>query len=501
MEYGMSKERQGNGRYNSDTQKLRKSLDFLNTAQNFKGFDSFLIEKWADKEGDEEERRRSAYRRLYRMIRNSDVANRKTIRNWFGFETPARAKRRQIFKLALVLHFTPEETEEYLTKGILEPGFQINDYREMLVLYALEQKLSIDVCADMISVFEAKSNRDTVLEQHTHTARLWAMYREEHEKPQEEFLLWMIENAGMFKGYSRVALKYFMQFKAEILSYVRSDAKARLFTILEETDFLLWAKEKKVLLENYFEEIPHYLKNMSERRESKILDEQTQQMVKELLWITHASKDKNVDLLTELYASAIEVKKDNTIKKRHLGYRKREKFYLPENIMFMTDKYVSQLLGVAQQKEKQIRLSQTLAGIMDVNDEMLCPEWVKEILQEYRSKELPKTVGEAKKVLQKLLLHQTQRCHLVQREDLLPLIHYVAQQRYFQQIAGSMEKYDCEEAKQVFKELANETLKACQMTPISTRYQMDYLLLSCYGKYDMYSLSDYIEEAGNVCRD
>ena len=55
--------------------------------------------------------------------------------------------------------------------------------------------------------------------------------------------------------------------------------------------------------------------------------------------------------------------------------------------------------------------------------------------------------------------------------------------------------YQCEDARIFFVQMADKILAECQMAPVSERYQLDYLLLSCYGEDDMYSLADIIEAA------
>jgi hypothetical protein len=157
----------------------------------------------------------------------------------------------------------------------------------------------------------------------------------------------------------------------------------------------------------------------------------------------------------------------------------------------MTDKYVSQIVGVAQHKEKEIRLSQALGSLEKRED---CPEWIDRLLLEYGI-EPPREVKKTKELLRKLVKTQEQRCHIVQREDLLPLIHYVAQKKYEVTLQGQSDRYRCEDAKIFFIQMADTILAECKMAPISEEYQLDYLLLSCYGKDYMYSLADVIEEA------
>lgn len=85
-----------------------------------------------------------------------------------------------------------------------------------------------------------------------------------------------------------------------------------------------------------------------------------------------------------------------------------------------------------------------------------------------------------------------QRCQLVKRSDLLPLIHYVAQKRYEQQRKEG-EEYVRQDALDIFVTLSREVFSKCQMMELDDRYQLDYLFGATYGEQEMYSLSDVIE--------
>ena len=497
-----------------DTHMIHRKLKRLNEETLFSDFGSFMIEKYlteTEKKSDskkafhQKERedvqsklREEAYGFLYNKIKNKGVAARVTIKNWFQKGMKNKPKRIQICRLALALQLSKEELEEYFTRGIYEPGLQINDYREALLLYCLEHKLSIPDWQDMLLVFEGQVNKKTVIAQKTHTLLLWKMYHANKDKSREEFLLWMCESAEFFKGYSNVTLKCFKQYKSEVLSYIRKDAKERLLTLLEETDFWEERNREDILEEQLEEEVTRYLKNAKRRKKTFSLTPEMVEMIRELNWTAFSSKEKNRDLLAELYASAIEFSEEKRFKGRKIIYRSREDFLLPNNIYFITEKYLSQLMGIAQQKEKEIRLSQVIGSLHGKKGEEKCPQELLEILTEVGCEPAGETVAEVSKELKKILVHQEQRCQLVQRDDLLPLVHYVAQRRYYQRIEGDLEKYRQDEAKSFFESLANAVLTECQMAPLSEEYQLDYLLLACYGKNDMYSMSDLIEESGEI---
>ncbi len=472
-----------------DTQMIRQKIKRLNQKVYFSDFGSFMAEQFM------KETREEAYRILYAKIKNKEVASRVTIKGWFQKGMENKPKRIHILRLALALQLSAQELEEYLTKGIHEPGIQINDYREAFVLYCLEHQLSIQDWQDMMTVFECQVNKRTVIAQKTHTLELWKMYHANKEKGLEEFLLWMCQSAEFFKGYSNVTLKCFKQYKKEVLDYIRKDAKERLLSLLEETDFWEGRSRGSISDEQLESEVTRYLKNVSRRKKDMSLTQEMQELLRELNWTAFSSKDKNRDLLAELYASAIESSREGQGKGRKIVYRSKKEFALPENIYFITEKYLSQLMGIAGQKEKEIHMSQVLGSLSGMKAEEACPAELTQVLQEVGFTTTAQTVEEVSKELRKQLIHQEQRCQLVQRDDLLPLIHYVAQRRYYQKIGGDPEQYQKKQARELFESLAAVALAECQMAPLSTEYQLDYLLLACYGEYDMYSLSDLIEES------
>lgn len=496
-----------------DTYMIRQKIKRLNQERYFSDFGSFMIKQFQKKEDKnsacnvsapakqmEEEQsrlREEVYRTLYSEIKNKGVASRTTIKSWFQKGMANKPKRSHIFRLALALQLSQEALEEYLTKGIHEPGIQINDYREALLLYCLEHKLSIQDWQDMMMVFEGQVNKKTVLAQKTHTLELWKMYQANKAREPEEFLLWMCQSAEFFKGYSNVTLKCFKQYKREVLGYIRKDAKERLLALLEETDFWEERNRAEITDEKLEAEITRYLKNVSRRKREFSLTPEMLELLRELNWTAFSSKDKNRDLLAELYASAIQSSQEKKTR-RKIIYRSRKEFALPDNIYFMTEKNLSQLMGIAGQKEKEIHMSQVLGSLSGMKEEEACPADLLEVLQEVGFAPASQTVGEVSRELRKQLVQQEQRCQLVQRDDLLPLIHYTAQRRYYQSIGGNPEKYQQDEARGLFESLAAAALAECQLAPLSTEYQLDYLLLACYGEYDMYSLSDLIEESGEL---
>lgn len=477
---------------------MEKQIEILNREGYFHSFSKFLVEKWGDfsqeawKEKDthlqkeSEEKRKKAYKNIVSRLKGKKVAKTATLRSWFGIGSSSKPGREHIFKLALALELSPAETQEYLQRGVLMPGIQINDYREMIFYYGLEKHLSYEECLGMIEVFESQLHQDVVLEQRTHTNELWEAYDEWKKSDRIHFLKVMCENAGKFKGYGKTALNYFTKYKNEILNFVRAEAKERLQDELTKYDFYRWAKEQKIPEEDYPVEALRYLKNVS-RRVVPMIDEAERKELEYLHWIAYAKENRNADLLMELYSPAM---KEKSGKGQKRNYRSRKDFALPEGIHFPSNSHLSQMLNVALHKEKEIRIAQGLACVRYQPEDAACPNWVEEIIECYATVKGPFTCKDAQKYLKKLQSSQKKQCVTVQREDLLPLIHYVAQRQYQMLYPDD---YDWQKAREVFITLADTTLTACQMAPLSEEYELDFLLLSCYRDKVMYTLAEVIE--------
>ncbi|MCI5730819.1 MAG: hypothetical protein MR304_04675 [Eubacterium sp.] len=82
----------------------------------FMQLDVFLIRRWSGIEKCEEpfsmEVRQKAYLNFYKRVKKHKIANRQTIRRWFGLDGRVIPKREQIIHMAFALGLTSEETEE-----------------------------------------------------------------------------------------------------------------------------------------------------------------------------------------------------------------------------------------------------------------------------------------------------------------------------------------------------------------------------------------------------
>ena len=130
----------------------------------------------------------------------------------------------------------------------------------------------------------------------------------------------------------------------------------------------------------------------------------------------------------------------------------------------MDDKYLSDILNIGTQKEKEIRL----------------------VIQGGNHKEIQK---------------QKMRCRIIQRQDLLPMILCVSQMRYTRE-NGDLH-YNHLEARNQFVHLANGIMHACNMVSLNPHeYELDNMLYQCFRPDDMISFSEALSEqisAGGLC--
>ncbi len=84
--------------------------------------------------------------------------------------------REHVIHMCFALSLEPDEAEEYLTKGLAEPSFQINDYYEILFLYGLYHHLSYEDCLKMADVFEENRRENIVFSGTKSTKELLAFF-------------------------------------------------------------------------------------------------------------------------------------------------------------------------------------------------------------------------------------------------------------------------------------------------------------------------------------
>ena len=470
---------------------LEMTIESLKRSQSFFSFDIFIIGKMGFLpitdtccEDITSQVRIDAYHECIRRIGSNHVAAVQTIQKWFGIHGKSTPDREAIFRLAFALRLSCEEMEEYLVKGIGETGVQINDYQEVIFLYSLQKGYSYEEALCLISEFEDRASEDIQIISHNETSKLWEIFMIKKDLEREDFILWMLEHEGYFKGYGMTALNYLRAFKQEILSEVKKDAQLRQ-ELLEETSFFRWEKANGYSAKKRHATIPKFISDVYDGTGKKVSGALGENIL-ELMEISELSPDSNTELLLELYASAMEKNNLKPDKRKRVGN-------MSWNLM--DNKYLSELLNIGSWKEKQMRLRLLRRKLALLPPDKKCPEDV--MVQAQMCGYMGKMKIPAVKLQEwseTALVQAGRRIRMIQRKDLLPLIVTTAQLRYLHQLGQSGEMYQQEMGRTLFEKLANTTLTACFMDCLNTeKYKMDALFWNCYQKEEMYSVSDVLE--------
>ena len=434
-------------------------------------FADFLTRRWcAVSEIDviDEELRNTAYKRFLKAIKIKRLVKYSIIKQYFGIRSLSIPNRRRVIELAFALMLDASEAESYLKDGLCDTGFIFSDHEEFLAMYCLDRHLPISEWQSMVKVFERHIDDDTVIQKRSNTAELKLLYERIAMKSQEEFLAEMLKLAGMFKGYSKTALNTLIDLKERLFEIRREDAKKMLELKLSETGYKKWIAEHPKKGESDSSSIMRYLRYDKMRKNPDVSTELRNVLLTDY-WIAYSSKDKNKDLLEELYG----------VEKEKLpGLRKRiaiKNDALGMNIRLMTDKYLSDLLRIAVLSEKEIRLRSAVSRLeaMDMNAEL--PSEYRYLLED----EKPVKVFEALKLLNGSLDDLAGRRHVIGRNDLLPLIHYVVMKT--------------EPNRDFFISYSNQLLLKCDMPLINEGYALDRLLINSFGAEDYYYFAEILE--------
>lgn len=427
-----------------------------------------------------EEDRKEAYQNFYKRVKKAKICNRQTIRRWFGLDGCSIPGREHVFQIAFAVGLSSEETEEYLKYGISEPGFQISDYTECIMMYCLDHGYDRQVCEEMIEFFERRSDRSTPLEQTSRTEEMMEMYAQLKKLSKEEFLAWMCENCGLFKGYSMTTYRIFQSLIDEAIGFFRMEAREILFRKLQETDFFTWAGQQHITEEHYGEAIRRYIKNM-ERRKDPVLSPEEWRELKQQMLISYASRSRISDLLRELYSP---------LNRKTASAGEGMWKMLHREIGTVDAKYVSEMLKIAQHKKDYMELNRALAELKQMSEEEACPSWILALLPKPKGNR----VKEVKKQLEKSRAIQGQRVRTIRRSDLLVLLQYISCEKYLERLSSGKEKYCGTDAEKEFVAMADSVLESCGMRPIDSRYRLDHTLLSCFEKDNVFLFAEIFEE-------
>lgn len=450
-------------------------------------FDRFIIQRMGyTLEGEPDQEyivRKNAYHLFLHNITGERPASLPTIRKWFGIHGFSTPSREQVFRIAFSLKLDIKQAEEYLMRGIYEPSFQINDYSEMIAMYCLENHQGYEKYEKMVHEYEASLESRLEICQESKTQWLFHQFESVKQYSEEQFMYWMWENAGIFKGYSKTVQEYLRKYREQIIEYMREDVKKRLELLLSETGYSTWRKKRTCATGiKEGEQIKRYIKWDGKLKKRKIPEHLGENIV-ELANLAYSENGLNTKLMSELFAAS----------EGHIRQSDRTPMYMVRNV---TDKHLSDLFHIPERNEMRIHIRQAVWELRGIREEEPCPEKILRMIRQHSRSEVPiKNAGEALKWLEKFDREGKRRRLIVKREDLLPMILYVAQQRY-QKAGKEAEKPYCRaDAKRTFCDLANATMIACNMAPLDEKYLFDMILLACFQEDEMYGYEDVLELA------
>ena len=440
-------------------------------------FDRFMIHQMGYRlaHEDDSDTRWSAYQTFREKTGHRKLASEPTMKRWFGIGGSAVPGRETLFAICFALSLDAEGAGRFLTEGLREPSFQINDYQEIIYLYGFEHGMEQGECDEMAAGFEEKLDMDLSFCQTHSTHELRKQYQVKKELPKEEFLAWMTENGRYFKGYSRTALDYFSRYKKLILESVREEAEIILNRLLEDTEYVSW-KRRRLIRETNLETIRRFVYS------NKKIDADLRKDILELAQVTFSPQEPNSLFIRELFSFNYDALSS------HMDTRR---------VLRMTEKRMSDLLGTAIQRKKQIRAVSSCRLLEKVDGEKDCPEQILTLIREFdQDPGIPEqvSVSWAHKWLQQFQKKQKRRCLLLQRGDILPMVIYMVQKYYLKNISSDIRQYNREEAVRYFEEVANATLLSCNMALLNQEYDTDSLFYLCFQENDMYSLADVLDE-------
>lgn len=457
---------------------IQKAIEQFLEKKEFVRFDTFFTGflLGSHKESYTENERGQAFAIFYEKTAKRKIASYPTMRKWFGLGGVAKPKRMQIFEIAFAMEYSVDDVNILLMKGLFEPGIRINDYRETIFLFGIVNHLSFEECCFMIENFECQLHSDLVVVQATNTAELWNALEHNMQLSKDEFMDWMCHNAGGFKGYSKTSLNYMLKLKKVVIAYMRKDWKVILEKDLESTGYEKWKhKRGKHRKQSEGERIRKYV------YQDKTLTMKTRKDILDMVSFVYFEEENNVRLLSEIFSNRCIASLPNTC------------------LRGMTKKHLSDLLNIARQKERDIRLTAIRCELLQLQEkgEKRCPEAIHKQIGtciEKNSLSGEEMVSELLAYISQYMYEQKRRLVQIERADILPLIQYVAWYRYEESMNESGRKYVAKEARQQFVQLADQILAACNMAPISEKYELDSLLLLGFQKEDCYLYSEMAEQ-------
>lgn len=251
---------------------------------------------------------------------------------------------------------------------------------------------------------------------------------------------------------------------------------------MAETDFKKWVqhRNRKNAITSQRELIKRYVSHHKGSKYYKTSKNMCE-VILELSKIAYSEIETNTRLLAEVFSAS----KQRILKKRDVNFFA---------IKSMTGKHLSDLLNIPIQQKRALRVRQAQLFLKDKDAMESCPEWIYQMRKEYtRDAEVPKTVSDATRWLKEFEQEQQRRRIHINRCDLLPLAHYIAQHCYLQRSESLGEEYDAVQGCREFRQIANKMLTQCRMAELSENFEMDAVLLACYQPEEMFSFSDVLD--------
>lgn len=450
--------------------------------RRFMTFDVFIITylgfKEEELESDEEGVRHRAYRLFLQRTASERPASLPTIRRWFRIQSGKEPSRSQVIGIALSLHLCVEEAGLFLMKGIAEPSWQINDYTEIIAMYCLENQLGLVQYEEMVREYRRHLASDIEISHESNTQWLFRQFEHLRGLTKDEFMYWMWEHAGIFKGYSRTAQEYLEKYRQQIVGYIRRDMKEQLKILLSETNYDNWRRQRRIRKRSGEGETIRYYINRVMKSGKGGISEDLSGTILELSKMVYSDAGQNTRLFSELFS----VVDTSAATDEDAGKKKV--------IKAVTPKYLSDLFHIPVRNELLFRAGQLLREIekADVNES--CLEQVREMAG---SKTPVHNAQEAGEWLREFIREGKRRRRVIGRSDLLPMVLYVSQQRYQTEMDADMHSYNREKALRIFRDMADATLLACNMAPLDEKYFFDAVLILCYQEKEMYGYQDVIE--------
>lgn len=270
------------------------------------------------------------------------------------------------------------------------------------------------------------------------------------------------------------AQEYLCSYREMVLELSRKEMKKQLELFLSETTWPVWKKNQKSGKEKEDVMIRKYLNKNS-------VPEDLRGNILELVKLVYSDTGQNSILISELFE----------LSGRAMIY---EDYLVDREPHYITNKYLSDLFNIPLQNERMICVKQALASLQWMDKDAPCPELVLRLIDRYSQHVVTiENVYEAEQWLLEYSKEHKRRRKIVKRGDLLPLIHYVAQQRYIQETEKNSLPYDQLTAKNYFRTMADAVMIACSMEPLNDNFRYDWILMSCFGEEEMHSYMDILE--------